>query len=1363
MTNRFSSKALEANLTETRETNIKIPTEQKWFNDLSKPYWGIYKRTQDFLLELNHKYRNNDYVIESLQIICLNDLWLYQSLEESIRAYDILVEIIASIFESKLKEGQHSRLIQVLIRFIDQLSRLEIPPVSIIKKCILLLKKDMENHKILYIKNANLFKLYFDHVSQINDFSKTIEEMIKSLLDQSFDYWEETSLAQEWFASKAHLFEDMNDEKIKKIGHPFFEELRWQKKQAKNWHDLKKILFFNDIADYFREFSKEFGTHLETIHYLYYLLHLPGMEFLKDHLIYDINRNLRNIFDELNSDEIKEFLKTITEEFEELKADHADMVLDCILTLGKEIIQTGDTPNINYFIHQLISLGFNYPGLLSLNEDWQIIGNSSHVKNIRVWLELIEEDPKATRELLAALIVNLKLGGIFISDTDLFQRDVSKLLNSDITPVYREIKQLARIFPVYFREIGAEGQLRDFTTDIDEASRRKDRLIHFMRKQIHIESNNTHVELVRKIINYWYTGKKEPLKDMIPAEIYANLNRHDDFFQGPHKILVKISNKVALPRGDLMDWTIEDITSLIEENIDSSNQERKRVIDLFHIYFLLLEKYSFETEDILSTIRSYNPKLTGNLIDLKKNLKDDKKEEAIHQIYRIMQRLKRIILNPAKSEASENIYYKRHIAADIPSMYGEYVESKFEALGLMYRLEKTASKLMIKLTQPFNTEYITAKTFREIHHILLLFRDGLDLDGISNQGLNTHLDMLKYGLTSPSFSIDQYINIFQFMANDIKQIIREYFFDTFERPMKMIIPQILLSKKENDPKEKKKLYHMESEKFLRDNLSTAFLVQNLDNFITDTINVLRNMMKNYSRNFVESMMTYDPDLILSLLTEKSIGIDNPVFLGAKAYFLKKLIEYGFKVPPGFVITTEVFRHQKTIEGHPDMTKNMDRHLKKHIEFIEKITGQEFGNPENPLFFSIRSGSSISLPGAMKTFLNIGMNDEIAQAFSQQEGFEWTAWDSYRRFLQSWGMAHEIDRDIFDQVIRNYKEKWDVEFKVNFTGKQMKIIAFHYKQVLLDHNVYIETNLFKQLKEAIHCVLNSWSSKSAIYYRDHLQIADEWGTAVLVQKMVLGNLSMQSGTGVIFTSSPFNGCAGIHLYGDFTLCSQGEDVVSGLVNTLPISEDQRKKNFSESPISLESAFPKIYQALEEDAIRLIETYGFVHQEIEFTFESADPKDLYILQTRNQKLKKESSFSSFLPSPQEMELVGHGIGMSGEVLSGRLAFDLEDMEDLRAADPNEEVILVRPDTVPDDIPLIFVCDGLITAKGGVTSHAAVAATSIGKICIVQCRGLIVNETKKECHINGYTFRSGDAISIDGKLGNIYKGRYPIGYIE
>lgn len=1362
MANVFSSKALEANLNQTRESVTEIPEIQRWFGELSKDYWGIHKRTQEFLVELNHKYRNNRYVIESLQTICLGDLWLYHELEESEKALAVLVEMIRSVLHSKLKDSQRVLLSQVLIRFMDRLANLDEYPKAIISLCIDVLKEDMAQHELLYVKNSGVFKIYLNKVAAEPEFSATLVEITTNLLDQCIDYWDQSSLADTWFDSRQKLFPHMKVEDIQAIGHVFFVELRAQRQQASNWSELQKLPFFNDIAAYFRSFSEKFPTHLETIYYLYYLLHLPGMATLNDHLIYDINRNLRNIFDELDANDITEFINTIMAEFQELNVDHGGTVLDCILTLGKEIIATGDATNIDYFTKALISLGFNYPGKLSLNSDWQILIDSNHVKNIRVWLELIEENPRAMRELLAALIVNLKLGGIFISDTDLFQRDITQLLNGQITQVYREIKQLARIFPVYFREIGAEGELRDVTTAIDEASRRKDRLIHFMRKQIHIESNNTHIDLARKIITYWYDGNKEPLQELIPQEIYEGLDQNSQWFIRPHQTMIRLCQELKAPPTELLRLDIDIIQEVLQAFGSDQSLDSKRVLYLFRVYFLLLEKYSFEFDDVLVMLSGYSPHLTGDLTELKESLKRGDKEASIRQIYQHMNHLKLIIQDPRPSEASENIYYKRHIAADIPSMYGEYVEPKFDALGLMYRLERTVAKLVTQVTQPFNAEYITAKTFRQIYQILLLFKDGLELDGIYNQGFNSHLDMLKFGLASPSFSIHQYINIFQFMANDIKQMISEYFFDLFEIPMKVIIPQVLASKQVEMAGDSRKFYHIESEKFLRDNLSTAFLVQDLDNFITDTINGLRSMMKNYSSTFIESMMTYDPDITFSLLTESTAEIDNPVFLGAKAYFLKKLITYGFHVPPGFVITTEVFRHKETIEGHPDMMRDMDLRIEKHIAVIEKITGQSFGNADNPLFFSIRSGSSISLPGAMKTFLNVGMNDEIAQAFSQREGCGWTAWDCYRRFLQSWGMAYGIDRDVFDRVMQKHKQQWDVDLKINFSPDQMKAVAYGYKMVLNDYDIEIESNLFQQLKQAIRSVLDSWFSQSAVYYRDHLQIAKDWGTAVVVQKMVLGNRSARSGTGVVFTSSPFNGCAGINLYGDFALCSQGEDVVSGLVNTLPISESQRNRDYQDSSMSLESGFPKIYMALIGYAGRLIEEYGFVHQEIEFTFESDHPDDLYILQTRNQKLKKQTSFSGFLLAPHEMELVGHGIGMSSAVLSGLLAFDMADMESLKQNAPESKIILVRPDTVPDDIPLIFVCDGLITAKGGVTSHAAVAAASVGKVCIVKCKGLEVNDSTKECTINGHRFKSGDPISIDGGLGNIYKGNYQIGEI-
>ncbi|HYE82961.1 MAG TPA: PEP/pyruvate-binding domain-containing protein [Clostridia bacterium] len=1361
MEKNFSSKALEANLAHTRDKEIEIPEEQKWFAELSKAYWGIYKRTQEFIKELNHHYINYQYVIENLHNISLTDLWFYNSLEESEKALNVLMNIFRKLFEANLKESQRELLITTLIKFIDRLAKLGEFPESIIHQCLDIIKADIEKHELLYIRNSGYFKTYLNKIAELPEYNETVAGMTSDLLGKCIDYWENTSRVEKWFHEKSTLFHSQNNERISHIGKPFFDGLRAQLEKASTWKQLCELLFFNDISNYFRRFSEEFDTSLEKIYYIFYLLHLPGMAQLSSHLLYDMNRLLRNVLKELDENDTTTFLANIIALFEELKEQHAGIVLDCILTLGREVIDTHDSKVISYFINGLIEFGFKYPGDLAVNNDWQIQVDTNHVKNIRVWLELVEHSPDAMKELLSALIVNLKLGGIFISDTDLFQRDVTKLLNSDIAPVYKQMKQLARIFPVYFREIGAEGRLREVTTAVDELSRRKDRLIHFLRKQIHTESNNTHIELTRKILQYWYDGNIEPLKRIVPDDVIGQMDINSEWYVHVHDILTELCVKMDAAPEQLLQLDVEELEQAVSLIRSDSSRDKKRVNYILQLHSLLLEKYSLESEDIISMLKSYRFFSNKDIDGLQDNLEKNDMGAALSQVYKLMRHLKKIIVDPNTSEALENIYYKRHIAIGIPSMYGQYIEPKFEALGLMFRLEKTASKLMTELLQSVNLEYVSARTFRHVYDVLGLFKEGLELDGIYNQGFDSNFEMFKYSLTSPSFSLDQYINIFQFMAQSIKQIISEYFLDVYELPLKKVIPQLFAHKKPLSEQESKQLYHMESEKFFREILSSAFLVQDLDNFITNIISTLRSMIDNYPGDFIKNMMTYDPDLAISLLYRDTVGMDNPVFLGAKAYFLKKMISYDFPIPPGFVLTTEVFRHKNTIFRHPYMEQEMDQFILNHIWEVEKITRQQFGNPRNPLLFSVRSGTAISMPGAMRTFLNVGMNDEIAETFSRKPNHAWTAWDCYRRFIQSWGMAYGIDRDIFDSVILEHKVRNGVEQKIQFTPEQMRNIAYSYKKVLEDSGIVIEKDPFKQLKQAIFNVIESWSSDRAKYYREHLQIADEWGTAVIVQKMALGNLSACSGTGVVFTNSPLNDKSGVNLYGDFTLCSQGEDIVSGLVHTLPISESQRREFYRDCSLSLQSAFPSIYSALLDLSTQLIEIYGFMHQEIEFTFESDDPDDLYILQTRNQKLKKQKILSTFVPAPDEMKLVGRGIGIGGGALSGILTFDMDDLKESIRNDPDEKLILIRPDTVPDDIPMIFSCDGLITGKGGATSHAAVTAGSLGKVCVVNCKGLVVNETEKRCTINGVGFRSGDRISIDGNLGNVYKGAYDIQY--
>jgi len=274
------------------------------------------------------------------------------------------------------------------------------------------------------------------------------------------------------------------------------------------------------------------------------------------------------------------------------------------------------------------------------------------------------------------------------------------------------------------------------------------------------------------------------------------------------------------------------------------------------------------------------------------------------------------------------------------------------------------------------------------------------------------------------------------------------------------------------------------------------------------------------------------------------------------------------------------------------------------------------------------------------------------------------------------------------------------------------------------------------------------------------ISDFWGTAVIVQAMTFGNLSLNSGTGVVFTAPPYGKLSRIALWGDYTPGNQGEDIVSGLVNTFPISIEQKKRENREGP-SLEEAFPEIYRALFEIAQYLVYEKKWSHQEIEFTFEGLHKEDLYILQVRDMVTQEERPRIRVFGNVAELEryFLGKGIGVSGGALSGRVVFSLEDIERLRQEDPETPFILIRYDTVPDDIKEISQADGLLTARGGQTSHAAIVASRLGKTCVVGCENLIIDEDQKVARFNGRYVRLGDWISIDGLRGNVYLGKHPI----
>jgi len=1355
---KFVSKALEVNLAATRG-KIDIPAEHQWFCSLSRSHFGIHKRAEELLSEYHHPYINPELVVDLLRKLALDDLWFYISLPDHERALLVILEMFGALLRLPLPDQQQERTLQTLLEFADSLHKQKNVSREILDRVIDLLGEVFPISEHVMVRASGFMKERIRHLAEDAHYREKALGMLRQALARNMDFWEKSSSIESWLANKKSLFRSDMSGRAAYVGKPFFEELRRQLADAGSWEELRRIPDFSGIANRFRSCMDEEEPALDRIYYLFYLLSLPGMAHLKDHLLWDLNRMLRIVKSACGEKEMITFLERIFHLFEAQKSGHMGTLLDCILTLGREVIDLGNQAIINRFVDRLICFGFVPGNVFGISPDWQVCIDKNHIKNIRVWMELIECSPGRMLKLHSALIVNLRVRGIFISDTDLFQRDITRLLNSDIAPIYKMVKQLARIFPVYFNEIGAEGELRDITTRMDEVSFRQDRLIHFLRKQLHTESNNTHIELARRIIRYWHNGIAEPLRDIIPQDVFCSLNNSGEWFEPVHGIVVSLCEAHGLEPEELLE----------KENLNPAKQlkgypkrDQIRFRGLLDIYKLLKTKYTLDYHQIIPVMKQLHIFPDDEIEEFRGQLEGRNAEAALRRVYYFMERLREIILDPEKSEPCEDIYHKRHIAAGIPSMYGKYHEAKFEALGLTFRLERLAVALMTQLIGQINMNYITAKSLRKIARIMELFRHGLLLDGITNQGLDSNLKMFQYSLTSASFTLDQYVNLFQFMAQNIREIIHEYFLRNFDNPLKTVANQQI---RQNHPAGEIDVQevHRISEKFYREVLSSAFLVQQLDNFISDVLNTLRTMVESLTPEVLRNIMSFDPDLIISPIYRATSEMDNQIFLGAKAYFLKQLYAQDFPIPPGFVLTTELFRHRRAIQRHPELTAEIEELVKQKLSELEGITGKRLGDPERPLLFSVRSGTAISMPGAMDTYLNVGMNDRVAEGLSRKPDMGWTAWDCYRRFLQGWGMAHGIPRDEFDRRMSHFKQLHQVARKVQFSDLQMRELTFSYRDLLKDHHVPVEQDPFRQIMQAILSTMDSWYTERARTYRRHLQIAEEWGTAVIVQQMVLGNLGADSGTGVVFTRDPLEDKPGVSLYGDFTLFSQGEDVVSGLVHTLPISEKQRKNIPGNIRISLEKDFPDVYKELLYRSKLLVESFGYNHQELEFTFESPSKEDFYILQTRDYTTSEPEKLCVFAADQKSMQFLGSGIGIGGGAMNGVLVFDREDLANASTAFPGKKKILVRPDTVPDDIDMIFECDGLLTARGGATSHAAVTAARLGKICIVNCKVLQVAETEKKCFISEVELSLGDEIAIDGRLGNIYRGNYPVGYTE
>lgn len=1384
------SKALEVNIATSRVQVTVDPKYQVLEKVLSK-YYGIRESLKTFQEELCHPYRNWEFIVREARSYALNYFHDIKAHAEGPATAALFAEIFFEAMEGSSREDVRRDAADNLLLFIRRMVRdggEALPRFMFALDHVFgRIRESNEAQFLLFVKSYyqmdRIGSGLFQALPAGADFT-AVNRLLMRYYAFTFNYWLSQADPLETFLKEtgSSMNRDDLDGIFSPISHQSIKDrlITLQKYQGAsdiNSRELlgKLIAFpgYGQIVTLYGRIPQKIGAtgrdgndNQCRLIFLLQIMDIPGLSAIHEETLRDINRTLGRL---IRSEDPQVIHGSIEKTFHMLRMSAGKFpgtALNCVLNMGKGVYKTDDSDLVDFFIDSVVSLGFQSPKIKGVGHNWQIRVNPSHIHNIRIWLSLVKMNPKWSKKLLSFLIINLSLTGVFIKDTDLFPRDISELLNSDLSPVYNLVKQLARLFPAFFNDIGAEGRLRDISTDIDEICGRNDVLIHFLRKQSHVESSNQIIGLIEAALDFWRTKNKEGVKDFVPPDIYDRIETSGPYVDGVHEIVSSLfKQKKMTVMTDLLTMEKGRIEKIKGMSSGIPSHDYERVSLAIELYRLLFQKYHLRFTETDAYLSRLNGSGLPDLKKLKRILNRKKATSRIRGLLDYLETLKGVILSPATYEIREDIYRKRHFTVDIPSMYGSYHEMKFDALGLTFRLESLINILFDELVDAFNTDVITRATISKAYEYLCLFDRMLKLDGIISTEMERQLDILAHALEVGSFSATQYLDIFRGFSQVVGNIVNDYFNNVHQENLKKVLEMtpvsLLMTRFMSDKEtELEKLDHRVMEIFLRDRIACSPGLQQLDLLLGRISRTLYRQLKELPKESLQMLLGVDPQKTITPIFPTRKGLMDIIHLGNKGLNLAKMEQYGLPVPPGFIITTEVFRTREIIDQYPPAAENLEKQVNLEIARVEKVTGKTYGHPKNPLLFSVRSGSAMSQPGMMDTFLDVGVNEKIVDGLIAMTRNKWFGWDTYRRFLQSYGMAFGMLRDDFDALIQQTKQKTGIQYKKDFSGEQMREVAMMYKTLILDRGFHIETAPRAQLRVAISRVLDSWESAKAKTYRRIMGISDDWGTAVTVQAMAFGNYSPDSGAGVFFTHNPRWSGDMILLWGDFTCGNQGEDVVSGLVSTLPISRRQAEIENRPAALTLENRFPDIYRTMRDWAKILVYEKEWSPQEMEFTFESPETTSLYFLQTRDMVIRQRRSAYSFEFSEKRGQtLLDHGIGVSGGAMTGRLVFSLEEIRHWRKREPNTSLVIVRSDTVPDDIKEIYEADGLLTARGGSTSHAAIVAYRLKKTCVVGCANLVCNEKEGKCVFGEKELHSGEWISLDGLEGSVYAGKMNI----
>ena len=807
----IQSQALAANIAQC-PTHDSIDPRYLVLLDVISDYAGLMEASHAFLCELTHPLKNWGYILEGARNYGLKHLNILRKSPSGADAANMLLDIIRDAAVEARHLSIRHEAVDNLIVFLQKLSAelrgADDPFSPVIAHGIDLIdslpEESFQRVVFSYYPLDKTIKTYWDKTKS-KDEAETLTPALTRYFKAVYDYWRSREDPRAWFEKESGAAPD--DEELNRlfdlVSVAEAERLDDRLKEInalpapERLENLLELPAFGQWVGGYRSIANRLASLQEgdarkiyqKLIFLFHIMDIPGLARIHEETLREINRVAAWLIAHGDSETVESALEKTFSILGESAGRYPESALDCVLRIGQEVYKTDDDRLLDSFLDHTIGLGFQFPRMAGVTEEWQALVNLAHLKNVRVWMKLIALDPARSQKLLSALIVNVALGGIFVRDTDLFPHDVTDLLNAPLERVYNLSKQLVRQFPVYFNEIGAEGELRDLSTDMDELLRRDDQLVHFLRKQAHVESSYLTLRLAEATLTFWFTLDKEVLRGLIPPSLFEWTQTRGRFVDGVHQAVQKLMDNAGFTTiPDLLRLRPEEIEERVQNLTDIDPMDRKRVAPAIKLYRLLDQKYNMGFEDFEAQLKPYETMGFHGIPELLDGLRQEDATDRLQAAMSYLKELKAIILSGERYAITEDIYRKRHIAVDIPSMYGRYHEKKFDALGLTLRLEKLSNTLFEELVENFDLRLVTKAAMDRLYRFLRLFREALEIDGIVSPEFDRGLDFLRHATTDPEFTLSQYIDVIDALAEAVKKIVSFFFQDAHDENLREISP-----------------------------------------------------------------------------------------------------------------------------------------------------------------------------------------------------------------------------------------------------------------------------------------------------------------------------------------------------------------------------------------------------------------------------------------------------------------------------------------------------------------------------------------------------------------------------------------------